>query len=92
MAGFGDNTTVFQRAATFGTGGKIEYGEFTSGTGSKSVSIPTRLSKVVMGMAIEDGTDGVQGTPTNQDVTGSTIDFTMSDATFGSLHYIAMGW
>jgi len=46
MAGFGDNTTVFQRVTVIGPGGmKMEAGCWTGGTGS-TLAIPTTFTQV----------------------------------------------
>ncbi len=91
MAGFGDNTTVYQRVGSAGSF-RLECGEYTQATDATCL-VPTTFANVMFGIAVADGsTVGVAATGT----TTGTIDFSIhgGGGTFNAkvVHYIAAGW
>jgi len=91
MAGFGDNTTVFQRVV--GTSGlRFECGAYTQATDA-TACIPSTFNNCVCGLAIADGsTVGVAAIG----AVSNTIDFSIhgGGGTFSGkvVQYIAAGW
>lgn len=90
MAGFGDNTTVFQRGASIPGGLRIECGEWTAGS-TTDMSIPTHLTEVVA-LIVNTG-DGSAQLTSRAEVSNSYIIGTTNETTSGvSVSYIALGW
>ena len=84
MAGFGDNTTTFMRAATIPGGMRIEAGCWTQ-TADASLHIPTGLTEV---FCVVCGSEGLADVPCVSDgflsgalVTGGKV-----------VNYIAVGF
>lgn len=90
MASFGDNSTVYQRAATIPGGLRIEGGCWTAGSDT-SVHIPTQFTEVV---CLVCGSEGLNEAP---DITdggnGRNIVATTGGTTSGKIvNYIALGY
>jgi len=83
---------------TTGFGGIMEFGCMTvaadsaaASFASKTVAIPTRLSKVISGIAWADATSNYGGYPVSV-CAGGWLDFTFSDSTMTGFRYVAVGY
>ena len=89
MASFGDNSTVFQKTASLGTGLRLETGEWTAGS-SSSICIPSTFNRVISVVINADGTVSVT---TIAEMSASNITATTSGTTSGKVvNYVAYGW
>ncbi len=90
MSTFGDNSTVFQRAASLGTGLRFEAGAWTQGS-TTDISIPTTFTTVVA-LVTESG-DGSTMLTEYAEVSAGFITGTTNETTSGVIiTYIAAGW
>lgn len=81
--------TETQFIGNVGTGVKTEQGEYTAG--SELVYVPTTLTTLLGGIAVGEITDPCSGYAKSI-CEGPTIEFVLSDATPGSIMYMAWGW
>lgn len=90
MASFGDNSTVFQRAASLGTGLRIETGEWTSGS-TTDVSIPSTFTRVIS-LILNSG-DGSVFLTEIPEMSASFITGNVTNTTSNKIvSYVAFGW
>ena len=78
---------------SFGTlpgGLRIEAGEYTV-SDPTGCEVPTGLTKLLGGICCGELTDHACGYASGLNTNG-TIEFVMSDATLGTMHYIAFGY
>jgi len=90
MAGFGDNTTCFQRGGVIPTGGiRIETGCFTAADVT-DLKIPTQFTEVYALVAAGDGSLAVIDIP---DITPGFIFASTSDTPVSKIvNYVATGF
>jgi len=90
MASFGDNSTVFQRRASLGTGLSVETGDWTSGS-TASICIPTTFTRVIS--YVSESGDGSCSVTTPVEISNSNLVATTNETTSGKvIKYIAFGW
>lgn len=91
MAGFGDNSTVFQRAAAIQSGGlKVETGAWTQGS-TTDISIPTQMNTVVS--FISESGDGSTMLTELAEISAGFITGTTNETTSGVIiSYVAFGF
>ena len=76
---------------------RFECGEFSFGTvgdlAGRTQAVPTNLSRVHCGFAVEDGTYGIRGTPVSV-CEGQWVDWTFTDETTtnGYCHFVVFGY
>jgi len=90
MAGFGDNSTVFQRGAVISQGGiRLEIGEYTQATDT-TMRVPTQLTRIIGGLCIGEGITGraIEGL----DVSMGFADFSLSANGNKIVAYILAGY
>jgi hypothetical protein len=100
MAGFGDWSMRFMRSGNIGSV-RFECGEFSFGavgdSAGRSGYVPTNLSQVYCGFALDDGTYGIRGTPVSvcaARTNGPCVDWTFSDETTtnGYCQFVVFGY
>ncbi len=90
MSIFGDNSTVFQRAAALGTGLTLEAGAWTQGSTS-DISIPTNFTTVVA--FVSESGDGSASLTEYVEVSNGFLTGTTNETTSGKIiTYIAAGF
>jgi hypothetical protein len=90
MAGFGDNTTSYQRQGFIPTGGiSIECGCVTEG-GDTTFYVPTQFTECFCVITNSDGSSVVESIP---DVSSGFIKATLRNTIVGStVNYVAFGY
>lgn len=90
MSTFGDNSTVFQRSASLGTGLRIEAGAWTQGS-TTDISIPTTFTTVIS--FVSESGDGSTSLTEYVEVSAGFLTGTTNETTSGVIiTYIAVGW
>lgn len=90
MAGFGDNSTCFQRGAVIPGGLRIETGCWTQGS-TTDISIPTQLTTVIS--YISETGDGSAQLTEQVEISNSFLTGTTNETTSGVvINYVAFGW
>ena len=87
---FGDNSTVFQRRASLGTGLAVETGDWTQGSAA-SICIPTTFTRVIS--YVSESGDGSCSVTTAVDISNGNLVATTNETTNNVVvKYIAFGW